>query len=91
VAVTESSFTIEFPEHVKADKRQYCLSHLSETGASVETQSERVFRVICRKPSELAHVGWTLFQTHFVNVCDVTAVSGSAVNRASAYPKPSPR
>jgi hypothetical protein len=56
-------------------------------GASVETQSERVFRIICRKPSELAHVGWILFQTHFVNVCDVTAVSGSAENRSNAYPQ----
>src|SRR5215475_9020830 len=39
--VTIAAFTIEFPEHVAPERRQYCLDQLSSTGASVEQQSER--------------------------------------------------
>jgi len=89
VEFTESSFTVEFPEHVSYEKRQYCLTQLGESGASVQPQSERVFRIICKKPNELARVGWALFHTHFTNVCHVVRTSGLAEDRARAYPKPS--
>ena len=52
-----SSFTIEFPEHVPHEKRQYCLDRLSDCGAAVEQVTEREFRVLCSKPNQLTHVG----------------------------------
>jgi len=85
VTFTESSFTVQFPEHLAPEKRQYCLDHLGDTGASVQPQSEKVVRITCRKPTELARVGWMLFHTHFATFCDVIATSGSAEARASAY------
>ena len=60
-----ASFTIEFPQHLPREKWQYCLTQLSGTGAAVEQENERVFRVVCSKPKQLAHVGWALFHTHF--------------------------
>jgi hypothetical protein len=87
----QASFTIEFPEHLPREKWQYCLTQLTDTGAAVEQETERVFRVICSKRKQLAHVGWALFHTHFSNLCRVVATSGEAENRASAYPKPSVR
>jgi hypothetical protein len=89
VTFTESSFTIQFPEHLPHDKQQYCLDRLSESGASLQPQSERVFRVVCRKPNELASVGWAIFHTHFAKICRVIGTSGSAEAQATAYPKPS--
>jgi hypothetical protein len=83
-----ASFTIEFPEHLPREKRQYCLDQLSATGASVEPKSERVFRIICSKPNQHAHVGWALFQTHFSSLCRVIGTSGGAEDRATAYAKP---
>lgn len=84
-----SSFTIEFPEHLARDKRQYCLDRLTDEGAVVEPQGERVFRVVCSKTTQLTFVGWTLFHTHFADLCRVIATSGDAELRADAYPKPS--
>ena len=83
----QSSFTIEFPEHVSLEKRQYCLDRLSDHAASVEKVTERRFRVLCSKSSQLAHVGWALFHTHFVDLCAVVSTSGDAEARANAYPK----
>jgi hypothetical protein len=89
IAVVElSSFTIEFPEHVPHEKRQYCLDRLSDCGAAIEQVTERAFRVLCSKPNQLTHVGWALFHTHFADFCSVISTSGSAEARASAYPKP---
>ena len=85
----ESSFTIEFPEHVADEKKQYCLTRLEESGASVEQQSSRIFQVICRKPNELARAGWTLFHTHLRNACQIVGTSGMAEDRATAFPNPS--
>jgi hypothetical protein len=86
-----ASFTIEFPEHLPPEKRKYCLDQLSNTGASVERHADHVFRVVCSKPSELAHVGWVLFHTHLSDLCRVTSTSGGAEPRASAYQKPPKR
>jgi hypothetical protein len=86
--VESASFTIEFPEHLPRAKWQYCLNQLSDTGASIEETGDRLFRVVCSKPKQLAHVGWTLFHTHFRDLCRVVAVSGGAEAQASAYPKP---
>jgi hypothetical protein len=82
------SFTIEFPEHVSREKRQYCLDRLIDYGATVEQVTERKFRVLCSKTNQLSHVGWALFHTRFADLCSVTSVSGSAEARASAYLKP---
>jgi hypothetical protein len=89
VTFTHSSFVIQFPEHLPFEKQRYCLDRLSESGASVEPQSERVFRVVCRKPNELASVGWAVFHTHFAKICRVIGTSGMAEAHASAYPKAS--
>lgn len=83
-----SSFTIEFPEHLPSEKRQYVIGHLSDTGATIEPVSDGVFRVICLKNKELEHVGWALFHTHFSHCCRVIETSGKAENKASAYAKP---
>jgi hypothetical protein len=83
-----ASFTVEFPEHLPREKWQHCLTQLSDTGAAVEQENERVFRVVCSKPKQLAHVGWALFHTHFSNLCRVIATSGKAEDRAGRYPKP---
>ena len=86
-----ASFTIEFPEHLPTEKQKYCLDQLSNTGASVERHADHVFRVVCSKPSELAHVGWVLFHTHLSDLCRVISTSGGAEARASAYQKPPKR
>jgi hypothetical protein len=83
-----AAFTIEFPEHLPAEKRQYCLDHLANTGAEVELHTDLIFRVLCSKPNQLAQVGWALYHTHLANLCQVTSTSGGAEARASAYSKP---
>lgn len=83
-----SSFTIEFAEHITIEKQRYCLDPLAELGSEVKAQGERRFEIACPKPSELAMVGWSLFQTHFSRLCRVVATSGSAEARATAYLKP---
>jgi hypothetical protein len=83
-----SSFTIEFPERLPSEKRQYCLDHLADAGASVESQGEQTFRIVCSKRAQLAMVGWALFHTHFSRLCRVVASSGSAEVRADAYQRP---
>jgi len=86
-----SSFTIEFDEHVAEEKKKYCLDRLADTAAEVRELGERRFEIVCARPRQLAMVGWSLFQTHFVQLCRVIDTSGSAENRASAYPKPPAR
>jgi len=76
---------IEFPEHLPPEKRKHRLDQLSNTGASVERHADHVFRVVCSKPVELAHVGWLLFHTHLSDLCRVTSTSGGAEARAGAY------
>ena len=76
-----SSFTIEFPPHLRWYKVQHCLDQLSDTGASVEPQSQHVFRVLCSKPKQLQYVGWMLFQTHFSAMCHVISTTGEAQAR----------
>jgi len=43
LSVEIAAFTIEFPEHLPAEKQQYCLDHLSDTGAVVERHTDRIF------------------------------------------------
>ena len=86
-----ASFTIEFPEHLPADRRTYCLNRLSTVGASVTEVSDGVFRIGCSTRNELAQVGWVLFHTHIADLCRVTGTSGDAEAKASAYPQPSKR
>ena len=83
-----SSFSIEFHAHVPLDRRQYCLTRLADTGATVETRNEQTATIFCSKPNQLAHVGWLLFHSHFNRLCRVVATSGEAQSKASAYPKP---
>jgi hypothetical protein len=83
-----ASFTIEFPEHVKAATRKRSLDLCCEKGASVEQLSDRVFKVVCSSPRVLAIVGWLLLQTSVGDSCRVISTSGGAEARASAYPMP---
>ncbi len=83
----ESTFTIEFPEHLPREKWQYVLDQLTDTGASIE-QGEQNFVVVCTKLSETEAVGWALFHTHLNSKCKVVATSGSAVAQSSAYSNP---
>jgi hypothetical protein len=80
-----SAFTIEFPEHLPRAKWQYCLDHLSQTGATIREVSATRFQVECAKPKQLADVGWLLFHTHFAKLCRVVSVSGDAEVSAGAY------
>ncbi len=89
MSFVESSFTIQFPEHVAQEKRKYCLDRLGESGATVHLESENTFRIVCRKPNELLRAGRVLFHSHIRNICSVIATSGFAEHRASAYPKAS--
>jgi hypothetical protein len=84
----ESSFTVEFLEHLPQAEWQYLLDELTKIGASVEQKTERRFRITCSRETQLAHVGWALFHTHFRGKCRVVATSGGAVAEASAYPHP---
>ena len=83
-----ATFTIEFPEHMPRDKWQYCLDQLADEGAQVETLGSHTFLIVCDKPTQLNHVGWALYQSHFVNLCRVVGTSGDAVPRANAYRRP---
>jgi len=83
----ESSFTIQFPEHLSGEKRQYCLDRLSEAGARIEKENDGVFRVVCSRPTDLARAGRTLFHSHISKICEVITVSGMAEVRAGAYSK----
>jgi hypothetical protein len=88
--MNESSFTVEFPEHLPRDKWQYVLEQLAQTGATIDEETEQKFWISCSRARQLAHVGWALFHTHFRDICKVVATSGSAVAEASAYPGPPP-
>ena len=88
--MNDSSFTLEFPEHVPRTKWQYILDQLAQTGSTVEETDTHQFLVTCTRERQLAHVGWALYHTHFRDVCRVVATSGEAVSEASAYPNPPP-
>jgi hypothetical protein len=83
-----SAFTIEFAEHITIEKQNYCLDQLAENGAEVKARGGRTFDIVCSKPSQLARIGWSLYETHFSRLCRVVATSGSAKARASEYSKP---
>jgi hypothetical protein len=78
LAVELASFTVEFPEHLSPDRRQYCLDRCSNTGALVEQHSERVVRVVCSTRNQLTRVGYLLLCSHLSDMCRVTSTSGSA-------------
>ena len=80
-----SSFTIEFPEHLAGERREYCLFHLRDLGASVEPIDGNRFMVSCQKPKDLSRAGHFLFHTHVASYTKVVAASGEAKLRASAY------
>jgi hypothetical protein len=84
-AVEASSFTIQFPEHLSREKRQYCLDRCTVYGAIIEQQSEHVFRVVCSKRQQLIRVGYLLLCSHISDMCRVISTTGSAEARASAY------
>jgi len=86
-----SSFTIEFDEHVAEQKKKYCLDRLADTAAEVRELGERRFEIVCQRARQLAMVGWLLFQSHFAQLCRVTATSGIAEDRADAYLNPPER
>lgn len=85
-----STFTVEFPEHLPREKWQYILDGLAQTGASIEQKGDRTFVVLCTRKKHLEHVGWALFHTHYPTKCKVIATSGATVAEASAYPHPPP-
>jgi hypothetical protein len=87
----ESTFTIEFPEHLAQAKLEYCLARLVESGSTLEHESERVFRIICSTPAQMRDVGWSLFHTHLADLCRVIGTTGKAEARASAYSLPQNR
>lgn len=88
MAMSPSSFIIEFAEHISTEKRRYCLGHLVDLGAEVQDLGERRFEIVCYKPLQLAKVGRSLFQTHFAQLCKVVTTTGHAEARADAYRKP---
>jgi hypothetical protein len=79
------SFTVEFFEHVPPPARESTLTLFSIRGASIERHTDRVFRVVCTEPRQLFFVGQRLFSPAFSRLCKVTAASGIAEVRASAY------
>ena len=86
-----SSFTSEFGDHVPQEKQKYCLRQLEEVAAEIRTQGQRKCEIVCLRKSQLAKVGWALFQTHFSQLCKVVAVTGAAEARADAYKHPPTR
>lgn len=86
-----SSFTIEFAEHTTEETRQYVLNRLAERGAEIVALGGGRFQIVCHRQREIAIIGWSLFQTHFTQLCHVTATSGFAEARADAYLKPPER
>lgn len=84
-AMESSSFTIVFPEHLSPERREYCLFHLRDLGASVEPIDGNQYLVLCHKPKDLSRAGHFLFHTHVASYTQVVAVSGDAELRASAY------
>ena len=84
-AVEPASFTIQFPEHLSREKRQYCLDRFSNYGAIIEQQSEHVFRIVCSKRQQLIKVGYLLLCSHISDMCRVISTAGCAEARASAY------
>ena len=82
-----ASFTIEFGLHVPVEKRQWCPSRLVDDGASVEQDSERVFRVVCTKLNQLTRVGWALFHTQFSNMpCSCNIRRGEIARKRISTP-----
>ena len=87
--MSESTFTIEFPMHLPIEKRQYMLDRLTtEIGVSIEKEGDHLYRVLCTRDSQVQHVGWSLFHTHYNSLCKVVSTSGAAVTKASAYSQP---
>ena len=80
-----ASFTIQFPEHLSPEKRQYCLDRCSNAGAMVEQEADRVFRIFCSKRQQLIRIGYLLLCSHISDMCRVISTAGSAEARASAY------
>src|SRR5258708_35947492 len=79
------SFTVEFFEHVPPPERESTITFFSIRGASIERQTDRVFRVGCTEPKQLSFVAQRLFSPAFSRICHVTSTSGIAEARASAY------
>jgi len=84
-AVEPASFTIQFPEHLPLEKRQYCFDRFTNYGAIIEQQGEHVFTIVCSKRQQLIRVGYLLLCSHISDMCRVVSTTGSAEARASAY------
>jgi hypothetical protein len=84
----ESSFTIEFPEHLPRETWQYILDQLTPDCSSIEQVSGNVFTVSCARIQQMQIVGWALFHTHFKDMCRVIATTGLATAQSSAYSAP---
>jgi hypothetical protein len=84
----QASFTVEFPEHVPLDERQYALRALADDGGAIDEIGERTFAILCTTDKQLRLVGWALFHTRIKDLCRVISVAGAAVAEASAYPRP---
>lgn len=88
VSHMHASFTVEFPEHVPRDERQYALRALADDGGSIDEIGERTFAILCTTDKQLRRVGWALFHTRIKHLCRVIGVRGAAVTQATAYPPP---
>ena len=86
----ESSFTIEFHEHVPTEKRKWVLNQLVDTGTSVVQVAinDVTYEVGCATRKDLRRLGWALFQTHFPKFYRVIKVSGEAQLSANEYRNP---
>jgi hypothetical protein len=84
-AVEPASFTIQFPEHLSREKRQYCFDRCSNYGAIIKQQGDHVFRIVCSKRQQLIRVGYLLLCSHISDMCQVISTTGRAEARASAY------
>jgi len=59
-----------------------------EIAAEIKAHGQRKYEIVCLRKSQLAKVGWALFQTHFSQLCSVVDVTGTAEPRADAYMHP---
>ena len=84
----QASFTVDFPEHVPPDERQYALRALADDGGAINEIGERRFAILCTTDKQLRLVGWALFHTRIKDLCRVIGVGGAAVAQATAYPPP---
>ena len=85
------SFTIEFPVHLKMDRRESFRNMIRADGGIIVGLGPKTWRIDCEKPRILNDVGWVLLNSVVAKHCRVVEVAGAAENRAGAYVYPAKR